>query len=185
MRIHVLLLAVLLVPAVHAGESDANESKVIEKPIVADTPDAFAKQSDWIENEMKEGGRYEFATPANKQRVHVLLGQMSNLLQRSGSVAAMDESTRVTLFNNQEEVNGILTQRLEPAFQKISRSDEHPANPLLHVRSTEQTRQDEVGPDEFNGFNRCGVVAGGAHLRQTRITPHEQVRSPRVRCREH
>jgi hypothetical protein len=168
MRIHVLLLLVLLVPAVHAGETDADQSKVIEKPVVADTPDAFAKQSDWIENEMKEGGRYEFATPASKQRVQVLLGQMSNLLQRSGSVAAMDESTRVTLFNNQEEINGILKhndsnrlvcEKIKPVGSNI------PQTHCYTFGQIEQTRRKtKLGLDEFNGFNRCGAVAGGSSL---------------------
>src|SRR5215472_15539472 len=104
MRIHVLLLAALLSPALQAQETDENQGKVIEKPVVADTPDTFAKQSEWIDNEMKEGGRYEYTKAADKQRVHVLLGQMSNMLQHSGSVAAMDQSSKVALFNDQEEV---------------------------------------------------------------------------------
>jgi hypothetical protein len=168
MRIHVLLLAVLLVPAVHAGETDVSKGKVIEKPVVADTPDAFAKQGEWIENEMKEGGRYEFATPADKQRVQVLLGQMSNLLQRSGSVAAMDQATKVALFNNQEEVNGILKhndsnrlvcENIKPIGSNISQTHCYTFGQIEQTR-----RKTKLGLDEFNGFNRCGAVAGGSSL---------------------
>ena len=60
------------------------KSMVIEKPVVADTPETFAQQATWIEKEMQPDGRYEFTKPADRQRVNVLIGQMSNLLQRSG-----------------------------------------------------------------------------------------------------
>jgi len=164
MRFHVLLLAVLLIPSVQAGEPEANEN-VIEKPVVADTPETFAKQSAWIENEMQEHGRYEFAKPADKQRVHVLLEQMSNLLQRSGSVAAMDESTRVALFNDQEEINGILKhndsnrlvcEKTKPVGSNI------PQTHCYTFGAIEETRRStKRGIDEFGSFSRCGIVSGG------------------------
>ncbi|HET7063530.1 MAG TPA: hypothetical protein VFI49_04575, partial [Rudaea sp.] len=100
MRVHVLLFAVAALAgvSVHAAE-DVDKSKVIEKPLVADTPETFAQQASWVAQEMQPDGRYEFTKPADKQRVNVLLTQMSNLLQRSGSVAAMDHATRLQMFN--------------------------------------------------------------------------------------
>ena len=38
----------------------------------------------------------------------MLLGQMASLLRAAGSVGAMNYDARITLFNTQEEVNGIL-----------------------------------------------------------------------------
>jgi hypothetical protein len=167
MRIHVLLLAMLLSPALQALETGKNQGKVVEKPVVADTPETFARQSAWIENEMKEGGRYEFATASDRQRVHVLLDQMSNLLQRSGSVAAMDQSTKVQLFNNQEEVNGILKhndsnrlvcENLKPIGSNISQTH------CYTFGQIEQTRRNtKAGLEEF-GTSRCGMVAVGSQL---------------------
>ena len=109
MRSRIVLFAVIALagmPVHAAGNSD--KSMVIEKPVVADTPETFAQQAAWIEKEMQPDGRYEFTKPADKQRVSVLMTQMSNLLQRSGTVAAMDHDTRVQMFNFQEEVNGLL-----------------------------------------------------------------------------
>lgn len=165
MRIQLLLFAVLLVPAVHAQDSAENEGRVIEKPVVADTPETFAKQTEWITNEMKDGGRYEFAKPADKQRVSVLLGQMANLMQRSGSVAAMDPSAKITLFNYQEEVNGILKhndsnrlvcEHVKPVGSNIPQTHCYTFGQIEQVRRSTQT-----GLREFES-PRCGATSSSA-----------------------
>ena len=111
MRVRMLFLALALAGfSAHSENSDdENKGRVIAKPVLADTPEAFATQARWIEDEMEPGGRYEFAKAADKQRVKVVLEQMGTLLQRAGSVAAMDQGTKVVLFNDQEEINGLLT----------------------------------------------------------------------------
>ena len=98
------LFAALLFSTLHVADAADSEevdpSKVIEKPVLADTPETFARQAAWIEAEMLVDGRYEYAKAADKQRVRVLLTQMSHLLQSSGSVAAMDNGTKIHLFND-------------------------------------------------------------------------------------
>ena len=164
MRIQILLLALLLSPALFAQETDENKGKPIEKPVTADTPETFTRQSAWIEQEMADGGRYEYATAPERQRVDVLLGQMGNLLQRSGSVAAMDQPTRVQLFNFQEEVNGILKhsdsnrlvcERIKPIGSNI------PQNHCHTFGQIEQTRRyTKMGMEQYDGSRKCGAVAG-------------------------
>jgi hypothetical protein len=92
----------------HAQEGKTDKNGVIEKPVLADSPDKFAEQTQRIHEDMQTGGRYEFTSAADKNRVDTLLGQMANLLQAAGSVDAMNHETRIVLFNDQEEVNGIL-----------------------------------------------------------------------------
>jgi len=89
-----------------AGETDKNG--VLIKPVMADTPPKFAEQTKRINEDMDTGGRYEFTSPTDKLKVSRLLGQMTNLLQSAGSVDAMNHDMRIALFNDQEEVNGIL-----------------------------------------------------------------------------
>jgi len=110
MRVLMLLLtSALMGPLAHAGgPQDAEQGRVLEKPVLADTPEAFAQQSEWIDHELQPGGRYEFANPTERQKVRALLTQMAGLMQRAGSVAAMDPPAKIQLFNDQEEVNGIL-----------------------------------------------------------------------------
>ena len=79
-KVLILVAAALFSAASFAGETDeVDKSKVVEKPAVADTPEAFARQQAWIEEEMQTGGRYEFIKPNDKERVRRLLDQMSGL----------------------------------------------------------------------------------------------------------
>jgi hypothetical protein len=104
--LHVAILLCSL--SAHAQESKTDKNGVIEKPVLADTPDKFAEQTQRIHEDMLVGGRYEFTSPTDKKTVDMLLAQMASLLQSAGSVDAMNHDMRITLFNDQEEVNGIL-----------------------------------------------------------------------------
>ena len=177
-RIVLFALVVLAGSSVHAaGNSD--KSMVIEKPVVADTPETFAQQAAWIEKEMQPDGRYEFTKPADKQRVNVLIGQMSNLLQRSGSVASMDHDTRVQMFNDQEEVNGLLkhndANRLVcQSYQPIG--SHIPTTTCVTYRQREETaRNTKIGLGQFDlsrvcngpGGNDQNGCAPGSHQKST------------------
>src|ERR1700682_662826 len=80
----------------YAQEAKTDKNGVIEKPVLADTPDKFAAQTQRIHEDMQTGGRYEFTIPIDKKRVDALLGQMVSLLQAAGSVEAMNHDTRIT-----------------------------------------------------------------------------------------
>ncbi len=165
MRIYpLLLLAMLLSPALFAQDTDENKGKPIEKPVTADTAETFARQTAWIEQEMGDGGRYEYATPVERQRVNVLLGEMGSLLQRSGSVAAMDAPTRIQLFNFQEEVNGILKhsdanrlvcERVKPIGSNIPQTHCHTFGQIEQTR-----RYTKMGMEQFDSSRKCGTAAG-------------------------
>jgi hypothetical protein len=90
-------------------ESGFAADKVVEKPVVADTPDKFAQTEQEIRSEMEAGGRYEFIKPRDKAQVEVDLNSMRATLQTAGSVAALNEKQRIQLFNTQEHLNGLLT----------------------------------------------------------------------------
>jgi hypothetical protein len=98
----------LLATSAFAQAAKTDKDGVIIKPVFADTPDKFAEQTLRIHADMQVGGRYEFTNPADKRTIDRLLGQMANRLQSAGSVEAMNHNMRLALFNDQEEVNGIL-----------------------------------------------------------------------------
>lgn len=83
--------------------------KVVEKPVVSDTPEKFAAAAASVREEMSAGGRYEFIRPDDKAKVEADLSTMADMLKKAGSVAAMPKDEQVTLFNTQEHLNGILT----------------------------------------------------------------------------
>ena len=175
----VLFAVVALAGSSAFAAENSSKSMVIEKPVVADTPETFAQQAAWIEKEMQADGRYEFAKPADKQRVNVLLGQMSNLLQRSGSVASMDHDTRVQMFNDQEEVNGLLkhndANRLVcQSYQPIG--SHIPTTTCVTYRQREETaRNTKIGLGQFDlsrvcngpGGNDQNGCAPGSHQKST------------------
>jgi len=175
MRTATLLLAVaLFAPSAFAVES----AEIIEKPLVADTPETFARQTSWIEQEMQLDGRYEFIKPADKQRVRALLDQMSNLLQRAETVAAMDNATRIQLFNDQEEVNGLLKRNDANRLVCESRQPTGSHIPVTHChtyRQVEETaRNTKIGMQQFDLSRVCNGPGGdsnacapGSHQRAT------------------
>jgi hypothetical protein len=89
----------------HALDGKTDKNGVVEKPVLADTLDKFAQQTQRISEDMQAGGRYEFITPSDRQKVDALLGQMATLLQSAGSVDGMNRDMRLALFNDQEAVN--------------------------------------------------------------------------------
>jgi len=79
-----------------------------EQVVKADTPEKFAVVIAHVEDEMKEGGRYEFINPTGRQEVETNLASMMDMIKAAGSVDAMSHDKQVQLFNLQEKVNGVL-----------------------------------------------------------------------------
>jgi hypothetical protein len=87
-------------------------AKDAEKPAVnADDKESFATVSEWVHKEMGTGGRYEHVTPSERKTVDRRLSEMGTLFDQHGNVAQMTDSDRTRMFNNQEEVNAILSKR--------------------------------------------------------------------------
>src|SRR5664279_6572151 len=86
------LYAAIMLCCVSAYAQDGKIDKygVVEKPVLADSPDKFAEQTQRIHEDMQTGGRYEFTSPTDRQRVDMLLEHMANLLQSAGLHIFMD-----------------------------------------------------------------------------------------------
>lgn len=82
--------------------------KEVEQVVKADTLEAFQKVADSVREQMKSGGHYEYIKITDKNIVDHELDQMAALLQKSGSVEAMNKDDKLVLFNLQEKVNGTL-----------------------------------------------------------------------------
>ena len=77
----------------------------------ADTQDSFTHVAAWVRQEMQEGGRYSYVTWQERKRVNATLDTMASLFQKVPAVAQMSDQQKTEMFNNQGEVNGILTRR--------------------------------------------------------------------------
>jgi hypothetical protein len=99
-----LLAAMLMVSQV--ATVVAKEAK---PDVKADTKDQFAAVADHVRQQMEPGGRFDSVDKHQQATVNRDLSTMQSLYDRFGTVDAMDQTTKVELYNNQSEVNAILT----------------------------------------------------------------------------
>nr|WP_199042495.1 hypothetical protein [Dyella sp. ASV24] len=96
------ILLVLQMASVHAKET---------KPDVkANTKDEFAAVADHVRQQMGPGGRFDSVNKDDQSTVNRDLSNMQSLYDKFGTVDAMDQPSKVELYNNQSEVNAILTR---------------------------------------------------------------------------
>jgi hypothetical protein len=98
-----LLAATVSVPAF------AKETS--EPAVNANTKETFATVSAWVRKEMQGGGRYGSIAPEERAKVESKLDEMNAFFDRHAAVAEMTDADKTALFNDQEEVNAILSKR--------------------------------------------------------------------------
>jgi hypothetical protein len=82
-----------------------------ENGVKADTKEAFDPLAVKIREDLQDGGRYEYVKPAERKTIEQKLNEMSALFEQTGAVSNMTQDQKISLFNDQEVVNSILTQR--------------------------------------------------------------------------
>ena len=85
-------------------------AKEAKPDVKADTKDQFAAVADHVRQQMAPGGRFDSVDKNQQATVNRDLSNMQSLYDRFGTVDAMDQATKVELYNNQSEVNAILTR---------------------------------------------------------------------------
>lgn len=77
----------------------------------ADTRAKLDQVAEEVRSQMHTGGRFEFVKLAERKTIDVKFAEMDALFAQSGSVEDMKEDAKIRLFNAQETINSILTQR--------------------------------------------------------------------------
>jgi hypothetical protein len=103
-----LALAALALPAFQAVSAKENYH---EKALNADTREKFEVVVENVRKDMEKGGRYEYVQPKERVQIDQNLTAMTALFDQYGSISAMNQDTKIKLFNAQEVVNSILTKR--------------------------------------------------------------------------
>lgn len=100
-----MVAAVVLLPSfvVVAGEPQLT--------VKATTKDDMTAVTEAVHKQMAAGGRYEFVTTAERGEIDTKLAEMQAIFDRDGSVATMNQDTKIRVYNDQETVNAILTKR--------------------------------------------------------------------------
>lgn len=82
------------------------------EPVVkADTKANFAIVSAEVRKQLQPGGRFEFATSQERINIDANLSDMESLFNKFDTVSAMDQDSKLKLFNDQEALNATLTKR--------------------------------------------------------------------------
>lgn len=79
--------------------------------VKADTKEKFDAVVEHLRQDMSAGGRFEFLTSDERVIVDRDLESMQGLFDRFGKVDAMDDKSKIDLYNAQSEVNALLTKR--------------------------------------------------------------------------
>jgi hypothetical protein len=77
--------------------------------IKADNKDDFAAVVAAVHQQMLPGGHYEFTSKRDRADIDTQFSAMQALFDKYGTVAQMDQNSKVQLFNEQQTVNAILT----------------------------------------------------------------------------
>jgi hypothetical protein len=86
------------------------QAKETKPDVKANTKDEFAAVADHVRQQMAPGGRFDSVSKPDQETVNRDLGNMESLYDKFGTVDAMDQTSKVALYNNQSEVNAILTR---------------------------------------------------------------------------
>jgi hypothetical protein len=75
-----------------------------------DVSGSFAEQRQAIEKKLADGKTYSELEGKDRALVKEALGRISEALESSGGVAALSETQKAAVFNDQETINNILTR---------------------------------------------------------------------------
>jgi len=105
-----LMAAAIAASVAFCGAAGAKENYK-EKAFNADSRDKFEAVAADVRKQMETGGRYQYVKAEERVKVDAALTEMTALFAANDSVASMPEATKIKLYNDQEVVNSILTQR--------------------------------------------------------------------------
>jgi len=106
-----MLTVAFSVSAAAARENVAASESYFEPNKNADSREKLADVAANVRREMQAGGRFQFVPARERDTVNSKFSEMDGLFARSGSVAQMNDDQKTELFNAQEVINSILTER--------------------------------------------------------------------------
>lgn len=128
----------------------------------AATPEQFREMRQQIEAGFAEGGDYAHLTPMQRRDVISGLEYIEGLLRRHGSIDAMNEPTKVRLFNRQEKINRILSGMSEDdqvVCDRVKPAGSHMTDVKCGTLGAIRERR-ESDKARLRGMQRAGMPAG-------------------------
>jgi hypothetical protein len=96
-------------------------------------PQAFAEQRDALESEIATGERYRSIAKADKERVYEALERLAKNLAEVTAVSQLSEAKRLSVFNDQQLINTLLTRAA--ADSRVVCTRETPVGTRLPIKT--------------------------------------------------
>lgn len=132
----------------HPGCAQAREKKVVVN--AANSAD-FTTVVKEVRAQMAPGGRFDLINGADRQRLEKSIAEMQALFDKRGAVSSMTAPEKITLFNDQEVVNGILAH--DDADRVICKT-EMPMGSLIPKATCRSRRSREMQQRDARDFNQ-------------------------------
>src|SRR5690348_6249351 len=138
--------------------------------VKADNKAAFESVAAAVREQLKPGGRWEYASNLEKEQVNRRLDDMQALFDRFDAVGQMDDPAKVRLFNDQEAVNEILTKRDDQHLvctQEMSTGSHIPkrvCRTYAEIRREQALGQSNLRNEQQTGMTQkmgCKALGGG------------------------
>ena len=156
-----LALTILLGAFALTAQADTPEPPITQPQ----TKDQFAAVVAAIQQQMDKGGHYQYVRPDERTTVQGKLADMQSIFDKFGTVAQMDTASKTQLYNDQEQVNSILTHN---DSRRVICQREMPTGshlPKTVCRTFGQLMQDRANAqytmDTLNTGNRVQTKGGG------------------------
>lgn len=156
-----------LLSSVIAGSAMAEDSAP-KLDLTKQTADSFQVQIDLIHKNMEAGGRFEYIHEDDREIVDNNLRTMYQLIKSNGTVAAMTDEDRISLFNHQERVNSLLSKNdseriiCEKAMQTGSLFKSATCHTVAELEKRRRESQDAIERTEYNQASYRGVAGSNA-----------------------
>lgn len=111
-----LLTAASLTVPVHAAKKDDGPATDVERGAKA-----FLKQTEQVRKDLKKSDKYEEIKGEDRAKVLATLDRMERTMSGVDSIDQLSENQRIDLYNDQEQVNALLTQAREDSRQVCQR----------------------------------------------------------------
>ena len=150
----VLAVALLAASACHATDNKSDDM----------TASDFSSQKAAFVQQLDDGKTYVEITPENRKQVVSLLDRMDATLQHAGSVKQLTDEDRVAFFNEQEQVNTILTKAADDSRVTCSRETPTGSHKFItKCRTMAERRRDRNAAENLlqGAQGGAGLQGGG------------------------
>ena len=159
-----LVLSILALAPLAASAHIPSDGSTFSPEKGLDLSGSFEAQREAIVAALGDGKTYAEISAADRQKVTASLNRISSLLDGVQSVSQLPETTKVEVFNEQEQVNTLLTQAREDSRLVCTREKKVGSHRTTNTCKTvaERRRDQEESQNALRRNMRVACVPGAS-----------------------